>query len=96
MIIKKIKKFFFTQIIKIYDNSIYHRMHDDKKHLSILIVSDDFHNMKMIERHQKIYKLLRKEMKNEIYALSIHTYTMQEWKKKNKKMNHIRCINKNI
>tara|TARA_B100001996_G_scaffold219308_1_gene168603 strand:+ start:183 stop:431 length:249 start_codon:yes stop_codon:yes gene_type:complete len=52
-------------------------------HYSILIISDDFINMSLIDRHKKIYNIFQNEMTIEIHALQIKTFTYEEWTKKN-------------
>lgn len=89
--LNKIKKYFHTQIVKIYDHSAYHKK-QNKKHFSILIVSNDFIKISMLNRHRKVYNVLSQEIKNIIYALSIHTYTVSEWRKHPKKnIQHTLC-----
>ncbi|WP_187306103.1 BolA family protein [Buchnera aphidicola] len=89
--LSKIKKYFNTEIVKIYDNSMYHKNNNSKKHLTILIVSNAFVQKSILNRHRQVYQALSKEINNTIYALSIHTYTFHEWKK-----NNIINIKKNI
>lgn len=90
--LKKIKKYFNTKLVKIYDNSIQHKNQNQKKHLTILIVSNIFTNKHILTRHQEVYNLLSKEMCTIIHALSIHTYTVNEWKKYYMQdIHHIKC-----
>ena len=37
-------------------------------------------DLALIERHQLVYKALGSMIKNEIHALSMKTYTQDEWK----------------
>ncbi|MCL4128052.1 UNVERIFIED_CONTAM: hypothetical protein GTU68_029917 [Idotea baltica] len=48
-------------------------------HYKIVVVSQDFENLKQVSRHQKIYASL-KTLMQDIHALAIHAYTPQEWK----------------
>ncbi|CAL4043320.1 DNA-binding transcriptional regulator BolA [Buchnera aphidicola (Takecallis arundicolens)] len=90
--LKKIKKYFNTKLVKIYDNTMQHKNQNQKKHLTIFIVSDIFKNKNILKRHQEVYNVLSKEMCTIIHALSIHTYTMNEWKKcYMKDMHNIKC-----
>ncbi|CAL4322985.1 BolA family protein [Buchnera aphidicola] len=93
--LKKLKKYFQPKIIKIYNNSIYHNIKKNKKHLEIIIVSDYFKKYTLFNRHKKVYDVLSQEIQNEIYALSLHIYTVYEWN--NHEINFIqknRCQNK--
>jgi len=53
-------------------------------HFSLIVISDDFENTSLIERHRMIYSLFEQEITKEIHALQIQTYTKSEWKQKNK------------
>ena len=59
---------------------IHHRSFDGGLHLSITLVSDGFKDMPLLDRHQLVYKALRNLIKNEIHALSMKTYSAEEWK----------------
>jgi len=52
-------------------------------HFSIVVVSDEFNNISLINRHKIIYKIFSEEITKEIHALQIKTYTHSEWKKNN-------------
>ncbi|MBC8346760.1 MAG: BolA family transcriptional regulator [Candidatus Marinimicrobia bacterium] len=58
---------------------IHHRNFDGGLHLSIILVSDGFLGLPLLNRHQLVYKALGTLIKNEIHALSIKTYTSEEW-----------------
>ena len=53
-------------------------------HFSLIVISDDFEKISLIERHRMIYGLFKQEITQEIHALQIQTYTVSEWKQKNK------------
>ena len=53
-------------------------------HFSLIVISDDFEKIPLIERHRMIYGLFKQEITQEIHALQIQTYTISEWKQKNK------------
>ena len=59
---------------------VHHESFDGGHHLTAIIVSDDFSDMPLIERHQLVYKALNTMIKNEIHAFSMKTYTKEEWK----------------
>ncbi len=50
-------------------------------HYSILVISNKFANMSLIERHKIIYSIFDKEITKEIHAMQIKTYTHEEWNK---------------
>ena len=61
--------------INIEDKSFLHKNHagnqKDKFHLKITLKSDELKNMNKIESNKKIYKLLEKELKENIHSLQI-------------------------
>lgn len=73
--------------LEIINESNRHRGHmeedSDESHFSILIVSEMFDNLSLLERHRKVKSLLSDELKNKIHALSLKTLTEEEYKAKN-------------
>ena len=59
-----------------------HKLNDGGFHLETIIVSDDFKDKSLIERHKMVYKAVGNLMKHEIHALSMKTLTIIEWKSK--------------
>ena len=57
-----------------------HKLNDGGFHLETIIVSDDFNDKSLIERHKMVYKAVGNLMKHEIHALSMKTLTIIEWK----------------
>ena len=49
-------------------------------HFSVVVISDVFDNMSLIERHKLIYQSLNQYITKEIHALQIKTYTEKELK----------------
>lgn len=52
---------------------------DDGTHFEAVIVSDAFINQSMIKQHQQVYSALGNMMQKEIHALSIKTFTPDDW-----------------
>lgn len=52
---------------------------DDGHHFNAIIVSAEFNGKNMVQQHQLVYKALGDKMKQEIHALSMKTYTPQQW-----------------
>lgn len=57
---------------------------DDGTHFEALIVSPAFEDKRMVQQHQLVYAALGDRMREEIHALSMQTYTPQQWQEKNK------------
>ena len=69
--------------IEIIDESSAHANHHENSgggHYKALIISNDFNNKSLIERHQLVYKALGELMTNEIHAFSMKTMTENEFK----------------
>lgn len=71
--------------IDVIDDSYKHANHKKDTrggHYRLLIVSDDFKNISLINRHKLIYKILDKLMKVKIHALSMQILTKEEYHSK--------------
>ena len=55
---------------------------DDGTHFGAIIVSEEFAGKSMVQQHQIVYKALGDNMGTAIHALSIQTYTPEEWEQK--------------
>ena len=55
----------------------------DGRHFEAVVVSEAFVGKSRVQRHQLVYRTLGDRMREEIHALSIKTYTPQEWQEKN-------------
>ena len=80
---EKIKKQIDVIKIEIIDESMNHANHSGNSgggHYRALIISNDFNNKSLVERHQIVYKTLGQLMTNEIHAFSMKTITEEEFK----------------
>jgi acid stress-induced BolA-like protein IbaG/YrbA len=57
------------------------RVEGDGQHFEAVIVSPEFEGKSPIQRHQLVYKALGDRMREEIHALSMKTYTPEQWTK---------------
>ena len=55
---------------------------DDGTHFEAVIVSKAFVGKTMIQQHQQVYAALGDRMRSEIHALSMKTYTPEQWANK--------------
>lgn len=53
----------------------------DGTHFEALIVADTFIGKTLLERHKLVYGVLGEAMKEKIHALSLKTYTPEQWEK---------------
>lgn len=51
----------------------------DGRHFQAIVVSDDFSGKNMVQQHQLVYQTLGDKVGDDIHALSISTYTKDEW-----------------
>ena len=73
---QKLEDFFSKKdLLKVVD------INGNGDHYSILVISNKFANMSLIERHKIIYSIFDKEITKEIHAMQIETYTHEEWNK---------------
>ncbi len=54
---------------------------DDGTHFESIIVSDAFIGKSMVQQHQLVYAALGDRMRSEIHALSMKTYSPEQWQK---------------
>ncbi len=54
-----------------------------ESHFKVTVVSDEFTGKMLIARHRVINQILADELSGDIHALSMHTYTPEEWGEKN-------------
>ena len=64
-----------------------------ESHFKLVVVSELFKEMKLIDRHRFINKLFVEELSH-IHALAMHTYTPQEWQKRQVAPDSPKCSSK--
>ena len=76
---EKLKTGISTLFLEVINESPNHNVPDGaESHFKVIVVSDEFENMRPVQRHQLIYKVLSEEMKL-IHAIAIHPFTKIEW-----------------
>lgn len=66
--------------LKIYNDSKKHKLKKNfLQHYRIILVSKNFNNIELLQRHKKIYSILKIYIPNYIYALQMHLYNIHEW-----------------
>lgn len=51
-----------------------------ESHFKVIVVSPEFTGKNLLARHRMINATLADELREQIHALAIHTYTEEEWK----------------
>ena len=54
----------------------------DGHHFEAVIVSPEFSGKNMVQQHQVVYKALGDRMREEIHALSMKTFSPEDWAKR--------------
>jgi acid stress-induced BolA-like protein IbaG/YrbA len=54
----------------------------DGQHFEAVIVSAEFRGKSRIQQHQAVYRALGERMREEIHALSMKTFTPEDWEKR--------------
>ncbi|HSD42005.1 MAG: BolA family protein [Bacteroidota bacterium] len=55
------------------------RVAGDGHHFEAVIVSPSFRGRSRVQQHQLVYRALGDRMREEIHALSMQTYTPEDW-----------------
>ena len=63
-------------------NTLHLSVNGDGQHFEAVVVSEEFAGKSRVQRHQHVYQALGDRMREEIHALSMKTYTPQEWENK--------------
>ena len=78
-----LKKALEVHFLEIEDQGHLHAEHkpakEGKLHLKMLVISDEFLDLNQIERHQKVYFILKEFLADKLHALSLETYTISEY-----------------
>ncbi len=76
--------------LEVINESHNHSGSASESHFKLIVVSDYFNDLKLIERHRFINRLFKEEMSH-IHALAMHTYTSDEWQMKNDAPDSPKC-----
>jgi transcriptional regulator, BolA protein family len=68
--------------LEVINESHQHSGSASESHFKLVVVSDYFSDLKLLDRHRFINKLFIEELEH-IHALAMHTYTPDEWSIKN-------------
>ena len=93
-IVNTLSSFMNLASLKIINQSFMHNVPEgSESHFKIVVVTNDFNNLSIIQRHKLIYKTLDSLM-NEIHALSIHAFNEEEFKLNPVILDSPECANK--
>lgn len=63
----------------INESNRHHVPPNSETHFKVVVVSDKFEGQRALARHREVNTVLADELANGVHALSINTYTQQEW-----------------
>ncbi len=79
----RLEQAFAPESLQLEDESYKHVGHEGARdghgHFRVLIVSDAFVGMNLLQRHRSVYKALGEMMKTDIHALNIDAFTTGEF-----------------
>jgi len=52
---------------------------NDNTHFSAVVICDDFANMNLVKQHQAVMNCLKEELKMQVHALQLKTFTPDKW-----------------
>ncbi|MBA58950.1 MAG: BolA family transcriptional regulator [Gammaproteobacteria bacterium] len=80
---KKLSEAFQLEYFEVLNESYQHNVPENSEsHFKVVLISPQFEGLRLIVRHKKVNQVLAAELRDEIHALAIHTFTPDEWKKK--------------
>ena len=66
--------------IEVVDESHMHSVPDGaQSHFKVTLVSQQFEQQSLLQRHRAVNQVLAHELENGIHALALHTMTPDEW-----------------
>ncbi|MDG3087370.1 BolA/IbaG family iron-sulfur metabolism protein [Vibrio hannami] len=80
----KLQSAFSPSHLQVLNESYLHNVPPgSESHFKVVVVSEEFEGLRLIARHRKVNATLSEELEEAIHALSIHTFTKQEWVDRN-------------
>lgn len=89
----KIQQALAPSYIELVNESHKHRADKGgESHFLLVVVSESFMGKRTLARHREIYQILAAEMHDSIHALSLHTFTAQEWQARSEDPSSPNCF----
>ena len=84
---------FNPSVLSIINESYMHNVpKDSETHFKVILVSNDFTNLALVKRHKAVYDTLKNIM-NQIHALSLHIFDIEEYKLNQDVQDSPQCVN---
>ena len=76
----KLRSAFEPRFLEVVNESSQHSVPPGSEtHFKVVLVSEAFSGKRSVQRHQQVYGTLREELAGGVHALALHTYTPEEW-----------------
>lgn len=83
----KLKQAFEPQYLLVENESYHHNVPaGSQSHFKVIVVSEQFADKSLLQRHRLINQCLQNELKHDIHALAIHAFTPSQWQDKQDKL----------
>lgn len=83
----KLSTTFQPKVLDVVNESYMHNVpKGSETHFKVVVVSDAFEGVSLVERHRKINTLLQEEFSKGLHALSIVAKTSSQWEKSSQKV----------
>ena len=77
---QKLESHLNISLLEVVNESFNHQAPEGAEtHFRVLIVSNDFKGLGVVQRHQKVYQILKDELNGPVHAFSQKTMTPEEW-----------------
>ncbi|MBO1270485.1 MULTISPECIES: BolA family protein [unclassified Shewanella] len=77
---QKLQAALLPEHIEVLNESHNHHVPPNSEtHFKLVLVSQAFNGLRLLARHRKVNETLAHELANGVHALSMHTYTPEEW-----------------
>ncbi len=77
---RKLREQFSPLHLAVENESHMHNVPEgSESHFRVVIVSDGFEGLSLLQRHRAVNRALEQELKGGVHALALHTMTPEEW-----------------
>lgn len=76
----KLEQYFAPVELNLQNESHMHSVPPNSEtHFKLVMVCESFAELRPVQRHQAVYKVLADELSSGVHALALHLYTKEEW-----------------
>lgn len=80
---EKLRAGFTPEYMAVENESHMHSVPENSEtHFKVTLVAAAFDGVRKVQRHQKVYALLKDELDGPVHALALHLYTHDEWQQR--------------